>query len=148
MTDQNRNKPKPIGGEAPADDANRLWEPEGRLRWCRKWKREEQRGRPARRPALLRTRCTVTPGTLSIHPIEQRIRVAACLNDVPRCNGQWLVNNITDDYTFTAQPIAPDMSSDQSGTGGVFGYPQSRFAKRTPELWHQAHAVARGQIGP
>jgi hypothetical protein len=69
-------------------------------------------------------------------------------NSNPLLNRKWMVNNIIDDYTFTCQPISPDMASDESGTGGVFGYPQSRFNKRAPELWHQAHAVARGQIGP
>ncbi len=65
----------------------------------------------------------------------------------PLLNRQWMVNNITDDYTFTAQPLAPNLTSDETATGGVFGYPQSRFNKRSPELIHQDHAVARGQIG-
>jgi hypothetical protein len=59
----------------------------------------------------------------------------------------WLVNDIIDDYTFTAQPVTSDLTTNETGTGGLYGYPQSRFSKRTPELWHLAHATARGQIG-
>ena len=63
-------------------------------------------------------------------------------------NRFWLVNNILDDYTFNCQPTYPILTTNETGTGGLFGYPQSRFSKRSPELWHLAHATARGQIGP
>jgi len=69
-------------------------------------------------------------------------------NSNPLLNRQWMIYAIIDDYTFTCQPAVPDLAADASGTGGVFGYPQSRFNKRTPELIHEAHAVARGRIGP
>jgi hypothetical protein len=61
-------------------------------------------------------------------------------------NFMWLVQTITDDYTFTARPQGD--VGDQTGTGGVLGFPQARFSKRTPRLLHQQHAAARGQIGP
>lgn len=67
-------------------------------------------------------------------------------NSNPLLNTVWQVADIIDDYTFTAGAV--DIGSDQSGTGGLIGYQQSRFAKRAPQLTHMSHAVARGAIGP
>jgi hypothetical protein len=74
-------------------------------------------------------------------------------NDNAVLNTKWLVSTdghggggIIDDYTFTARPIAN--VGDQTGSGGVLGYPQARFSKRTPRLIHEQHAEARGAIGP
>lgn len=65
-------------------------------------------------------------------------------------NRGYQVLSITDPYTFVCQPgpDPPALTMDETGTGGVIGYPQSRFSERNPELWHLTHAVARGQIGP
>ncbi|MGC2108230.1 MAG: hypothetical protein WA655_01855 [Candidatus Korobacteraceae bacterium] len=76
------------------------------------------------------------------------IEIGGCDNSL--LNRAWLYDSTVDDYTFLCQPIAAggDLVSDQTGTGGYLGCPQSRFAKRAAEIWHQPHAVARGQIGP
>jgi|ERR1039458_6271144 hypothetical protein len=74
-------------------------------------------------------------------------------NDNPLLNTIWLVSGsdvgvdpIIDDYTFTARPLAD--VGDQTGSGGVLGYPQARFSKRAPHILHNRHAMARGAIGP
>jgi hypothetical protein len=70
-------------------------------------------------------------------------------NSNPALNRQYQVNNIISDYAFKASVYQGTAPSDgATGTGGVMGYPQARFQQRDPELWHQSHAVARGQIGP
>ncbi|MGB8887107.1 MAG: hypothetical protein WCC87_10320 [Candidatus Korobacteraceae bacterium] len=86
--------------------------------------------------------------TVAPNPVSSWDVIEIGGNSNPELNCFWLMNNILDPYTFTAQPMSSPMTSSQTGTGGYFGYPQSRFSKRTPELWHETHAVARGQIGP
>ncbi len=85
--------------------------------------------------------------TVNVNPVAPWDVFEVGGNSNSLLNRFWMVNNIIDDYTFTCQPLAY-MTSSQSGTGGFFGYPQARFSKRTPELWHEQHAIARGQIGP
>jgi hypothetical protein len=90
--------------------------------------------------------------TVEKNPVALNDWIVVGGNDNPLLNIMWLVSGsdvgvdpIIDDYTFTARPVGP--VGDQTGSGGVLGYPQARFSKRTPRIIHNRHAMARGAIG-
>jgi hypothetical protein len=85
--------------------------------------------------------------TATPHPCApwDQVEIGGSDNDI--LNRGYQVANIIDDTTFTAG-TNDTIGTDASATGGYLGYPQTRFQKRSPELKHWKHAVARGQIGP
>ncbi|HME57237.1 MAG TPA: hypothetical protein VKF63_02790 [Terracidiphilus sp.] len=83
--------------------------------------------------------------TVEDNPCAQWDTISIGGNSNPVLNTDYLVYaNTANPNQILAYPV--DNVGVQSGTGGSVGYGIARFAKRSPWLLHQAHAISQGEM--
>lgn len=85
--------------------------------------------------------------TIEENPIAKYDTIVIGDSDNDDMNVSWLVQSVVDDHTFMAVVPAGQIDHSETASGGVWGYPHTRFTKRSPHIVHWQHAAARGQIG-
>jgi hypothetical protein len=87
---------------------------------------------------------TATITTVEENPCANLDWLRITGNSNPALNGQrYLVQSVPGPYTILANG---EYSNTGSGTGGVLGYEQMRFALRSPYIVHERAAEAAGQV--
>ena len=93
-----------------------------------------------------------TPGSVQITTVNEN---PCAVGDVISVGGV-TPSSLDGTYSVSALPSGTPLEIDcavtsaatVSGSGGFIGYIQSRFSQRTPEISHQQHQIAQGQLLP